>query len=541
MANICGIHDIEGIQESPIDTWIVDTISLSENPSPKNYPSTYHILCRCNYGYGSTGTIPLSQDQGVFYERLNNYVRGSKGCSRWIIGNETNLPREWPQGQAIHPKRYAEFFVGCVQIIKKISGHEKDEILIAGSGPWNDQYKYPGNERGDWIKYFTDCIDAISILLGGNLEGISISIHSYTHGYEVNLVTSEARMNAPFQDRHYEFRTYRDYCSAIPEKFSHLPIYLTEANGNGEWKAVGLIPAMANEIDSWNQQSRGRKIKSLVFYRYPPYDANAEFCMQNKPEVMKEYKNTVALGIQSPTIVISTPPVVPTPVIPEYNQVIVPGKPEGKVSANVLNVRSFPGVNSKIIGQLKKGEKVSILEEKNINDSLWDRIGENAWVSDDWIERDDTPDTRSCWERAREFTGGWEGGFQNLHGDIGNWTGCEVGKGENKGTKYGISACSYPSLDIKNITREQADQIYFEDYWKRSGADELEWPLCALVFDTAINFHPTTAAKWLEQSEGDLLHFMALRLRGYRRSKTWKLFGDAWVDRSIDLMLKASE
>src|SRR5690554_3598272 len=51
---------------------------------------------------------------------------------------------------------------------------------------------------------------------------------------------------------------------------------------------------------------------------------------------------------------------------------------------------------------------------------------------------------------------GHEGKFTDVRGDRGNWTSGRVGAGELKGTKYGISAMSYPHLDIKAITLEQA-------------------------------------------------------------------------------------
>ena len=37
-----------------------------------------------------------------------------------------------------------------------------------------------------------------------------------------------------------------------------------------------------------------------------------------------------------------------------------------------------------------------------------------------------------------------EGGFQGMPDDPGNWTGGRLGDGTLKGTKFGISAASYP-------------------------------------------------------------------------------------------------
>ena len=59
---------------------------------------------------------------------------------------------------------------------------------------------------------------------------------------------------------------------------------------------------------------------------------------------------------------------------------------------------------------------------------------------------------------------GHEGGFQADPKDRGNWTSGVVGQGELKGTKFGLAAMTYPHLDIKNLTVDQAKAIYFEDW-----------------------------------------------------------------------------
>ena len=57
-----------------------------------------------------------------------------------------------------------------------------------------------------------------------------------------------------------------------------------------------------------------------------------------------------------------------------------------------------------------------------------------------------------------------EGGYTKNDNDHGNWTGGQKGKGTLKGTNFGISAKSYPHLDIINLTEEQAKQIYRVDF-----------------------------------------------------------------------------
>lgn len=97
---------------------------------------------------------------------------------------------------------------------------------------------------------------------------------------------------------------------------------------------------------------------------------------------------------------------------------------------------------------------------------------------------------------------GSEGGFQNDPNDRGNWTTGVIGKGQNKGTKYGVSAMSYPRLDIKNLTLAQAKAIYKEDYWDACRCDELPAGVDYLVFDIAVNHGVKDGATFLQRSVG---------------------------------------
>ncbi|MGH7001450.1 MAG: glycoside hydrolase family 108 protein [Stellaceae bacterium] len=80
-----------------------------------------------------------------------------------------------------------------------------------------------------------------------------------------------------------------------------------------------------------------------------------------------------------------------------------------------------------------------------------------------------------------------EGGFQNDAHDPGNWTGASVGAGACVGTKYGISAASYPNLDIPNLSEVDACAVYRRDWWDRLGLARLPAPLAAKLLDAAVN------------------------------------------------------
>jgi len=80
-----------------------------------------------------------------------------------------------------------------------------------------------------------------------------------------------------------------------------------------------------------------------------------------------------------------------------------------------------------------------------------------------------------------------EGGYQCRSDDSGNWTGGAVGSGVLKGTKYGISAASYPALDIAGLSEDAARDIYLRDWWQRLGLDRLPAAVAAKLLDAAVN------------------------------------------------------
>lgn len=93
-----------------------------------------------------------------------------------------------------------------------------------------------------------------------------------------------------------------------------------------------------------------------------------------------------------------------------------------------------------------------------------------------------------------------EQGFTDNPTDSGNWTSGRVGVGSCRGTKFGISCASYPDLDIKNLTLDQAKAIAKRDYWDRYQCDEFDARIGFQVFDAA--FNGGAAAHWLQQAAG---------------------------------------
>lgn len=120
-------------------------------------------------------------------------------------------------------------------------------------------------------------------------------------------------------------------------------------------------------------------------------------------------------------------------------------------------------------------------------------------------------------------------------------------------THYGISQRSYPALDIRRLTLDDAKAIYRRDYWARIKGDQLPLGLDLVVFDMAVNAGVSRAIRLLQQlggipddgiigpiTLGALKHrpvaelieaYSRLRLIHYRALKHWPTFGHGWAAR----------
>lgn len=130
-------------------------------------------------------------------------------------------------------------------------------------------------------------------------------------------------------------------------------------------------------------------------------------------------------------------------------------------------------------------------------------------------------------------------------------------------TKYGITKRTYPHLDIRNLTREQAIEIYRKDFWERYGVAKFPAELGFQVLDAAINHGGGNAIRWVQRAvgvaddgvAGPLTHaaawripptdlvllFNAERLRFYTKLNTFPTFGRGWVRRVADNLEHAAE
>lgn len=158
---------------------------------------------------------------------------------------------------------------------------------------------------------------------------------------------------------------------------------------------------------------------------------------------------------------------------------------------------------------------------------------------------------------------GHEGRFQNDRQDRGNWTSGRIGVGQLKGTKFGISAMTYPHLDIRNLTLREAKEIYRQDFWDRVGGDDIHAAIVYQLFDAAVNHGPGNAIRMIQRAvavadDGGygpitetavnqtdvndvLLKFNAQRIRFFTKLSNFKRYGAGWMNRVADNLSYAAE
>jgi lysozyme family protein len=162
------------------------------------------------------------------------------------------------------------------------------------------------------------------------------------------------------------------------------------------------------------------------------------------------------------------------------------------------------------------------------------------------------------WEVAHDRLMGSEGGFQKNLNDRGNWTSGVVGVGLLKGTKFGISAMSYPDEDIENMTRERAKELFFRDWWKPLWAVWMPDSVVYLYVDTAYHSGVVVAAKLVQRAArvtddgkigrvtrdavaamdpNDLAaRMVAARLRFMTKTAAWKENSAGFANRIADVL-----
>ena len=142
-----------------------------------------------------------------------------------------------------------------------------------------------------------------------------------------------------------------------------------------------------------------------------------------------------------------------------------------------------------------------------------------------------------------------EGGFVNNQHDNGG------------ATKFGISAASYPGVDIASLTFESAKEIYKQDFWKPLSPYDYSFPVAIMLFDTAVHSGHTRAVELAQRAAGVFndgiigpktkaalqgvnsvefcIAYTYLRMDYLEGLPDWRHFGRGWQSRLYDTLTYA--
>ena len=67
-------------------------------------------------------------------------------------------------------------------------------------------------------------------------------------------------------------------------------------------------------------------------------------------------------------------------------------------------------------------------------------------------------------------------------------------------TNFGITKRFYPNVDIKNLTKEGATEIYKRDYWDKNRIEETPKELWHIYFDMCVNQGKSRAVKIIQRA-----------------------------------------
>jgi len=291
-----GIHDPHdrGLYSGGKMGWALFTSLVGGDPIP-NYSewadSGFGVIARLNNDYGGSGTVPTPDRYDEFANRCAAWVQRSAGCFIWVIGNEMNNRREWPDGgnnpaNEITPENYARCFNKVRQAIKAV---QPNAWVIPGA---IDPYQGPQISCLDWFTHMLNAVD--------DLDGFAL--HCYTHGPEAQLVTDTGLFGGdPLRWQYFNFRSYATLMDVIPARWRSKPVLITETNatphnGQAAWAGGknGWVQAAYAEINRWNQQPQAQQILALILYRWIRGGGeDAQYALSEKPGVQSDFRDTV--------------------------------------------------------------------------------------------------------------------------------------------------------------------------------------------------------------------------------------------------------
>ena len=174
--------------------------------------------------------------------------------------------------------------------MKKVPGHADDWVAPSAPAPWNNQTAYPANPSGDWVQYFKDILTNCIQL---QQPPDALALHTYTHGNTSDLIASEQKTDAPFQNYHSHFRTYRDFLSVVPASLKSVAgLHYRNASGRSDLVAEPehRLGASARMRRSTRGTRCRRTRRCTPFASFAGRPAMRRWSIADKPAVQDDFR-----------------------------------------------------------------------------------------------------------------------------------------------------------------------------------------------------------------------------------------------------------
>lgn len=166
-------------------------------------------------------------------------------------------------------------------------------------------------------------------------------------------------------------------------------------------------------------------------------------------------------------------------------------------------------------------------------------------------------------ETSLKLVLGHEAGYVNNPNDRGGETNLGISD-RRDGVIDGmadINGDRIPDVRIKDLTPEQAAQVYWRDYWKPLRCDELHPSVAYVLFDTAVNAGNSQAVKLLQRAlqltddgligpktiaaanrdpKHTVLSLAVQRVMFNAGLSTWAHFGKGWTKRIFEVFQQST-
>ena len=136
-------------------------------------------------------------------------------------------------------------------------------------------------------------------------------------------------------------------------------------------------------------------------------------------------------------------------------------------------------------------------------------------------------------EKVLDFVFKSEGGFSNNPNDFGGRT--NYGITQNTYTNW-LKKHNIAKRDVKDISKDEAKQIYYEEFWQKSGAsNQKDLRDAYVLFDMSVNSGPKQAKKLFKESNENAYKFLDNRKNFYEniisQNPSQKEFRQGWLNR----------